>query len=91
MTNVMANPNKHNTEYVNEKNQTFTHDDKYLKYLHNTFGTTSIPFFGVIMSVICMMIAIIFIMMTTLYTFDEDKLTSKKVDIPKNLPVVVVG
>jgi len=38
------------------------HDKFYLEYLKRTFGTTTIPFFGAILSIITLMLIIMFIL-----------------------------
>lgn len=48
-----AGPNAINSVFeLNSK----THDDAYIEYLNNTFGTTSIPLYGSILSVFAILL-----------------------------------
>lgn len=42
-----------------------THDERYLKYLQESFGTTSVPFFGAIIITISFVLMMMIVLLNT--------------------------
>ena len=63
-----------------------THDEDYLRFLQKSFGTTSVPFFGVLMvtiSLILIAIIILFNSATTVFVHPEVVITNTKDGVQK--------
>ena len=61
-----------------EKKDSIGHDEFYLKFLQKSFGTTSIPFFGALISTVALVfIALIFLMYSVIVFISNDDISSK--------------
>lgn len=67
-----------------------THDEYYIKYLQSMFGNTTVSFFGIIISIITLILICVVIMLnsTTVFVTPIIKGSNESLKLPTTKPIV---
>lgn len=65
-----------------------THDEQYIQYLQTMFGTASISFFGVLVSIITLILICIVLLLNSTMVFITPQITTG-INLPTKKPIIV--